>query len=290
MSYVIGAVTLPNDLTQITPRFKKRSQEIPFYVMQPLMNNLGARMPVLALKGFMIAADITTIWSTYADTLRGYVVGKASFPVIMLDENPEVDWATWTNGVGNYTIARSDNTSRYVMGDDSLRCIITNAGGGNSQDVGIVRDYGAGGVDWSSQDFLSWCWYGSTSTDEWSCRVIDTAGNWSYANFFDTGVASWSRIVMRKGLFSAGAGTLDWADVRYVRFQVTPTGATRTNYIDRACMGVGQYVNFPGTRYDGIYLVTDAQFPEQGGVVTKIDFTLELMKSDDFYGVLADAV
>ncbi len=262
------------------------------YVMLPHMVNFGGRVPVLTLKGFIAGDTIANLYTSYISTLKGYVLSRAASPVIVLDENPATDWAAYNAGVGagNYTVALADSSTRYVSGIEALRVIITNAGGGNDTTVGIERDMGAAGVNWYAPDFISWCWYGSASTDTWRVAIVDAAGAWSYFEWDDTGATSWSRFLVRKDQLSVGAGVLDWKTVRYVRFYTAASGATRTNYMDRACIGVGVYVNFPGTRHDGIYLLNDMQAPEKGGVVRKVDYTMELLESDDFYGILSEAV
>ena len=288
MSYIIGAVTLPNGLTEILPRYRKLSQEIPFYVMQPLMADLGARVPVLTLKGFMVGASTDALYTSYIDTLISYIVGRAKFPAIMLDESPDTDWIAFVaGGAGNYSIAVADSVLAYVTGAESLASTITNTGADNAI-VGFRRTYAAS-QDFSAQDFVSWCWRGSGAGDDWDLIFTDADADTATYNFTEPAVGVWTRYVIRKSLFIAG-GTMDWKNVDTVEFKCTPTGATRTNYADRVCMGVGQYVDFPYDHYDGIYLVLDAQFPEKGGVVRKLSFTIELAKSDDFYGIIANAV
>ncbi len=287
MSHTIGAVTLPNGLTDAIPRFRKLSQEVPFYVMQPLISDLGARVPILALKGYMIGDSIEALYTSHVNTLKSYIVGPAKFPAIILDEAPATDWIAFDAGVGHYTIAVANTATRHVTGAQSLGITVTHTGADHA-DVGFRRTY-VTSQNFSAQEFVSWCWRGGGVTDNWDLIFTDADGDTMTYNFTDPAAGIWARYVIRKGLFTDSA-TFDWTNVDTVEFKCTPTGATRINYADRVCIGVGQYVDFPGARYDGIYLVLDAQFPEKGGIVRVLPFTMELAKSDDFYGIIANAV
>jgi len=287
MSYTIGAVTLPSDTTEVIPRYQKYTQEIPMYVMSPYIADYGSKIPTLTIKGFMTSSSgIEALYTSHINTLIGYITSPAAFPAVLLDESPTADWTAYTYGVGAYSITRAVDTTHHVIGKQS--CSLT-IGAGGSATVGIQRDYTATGRNWYENDFVSWCWYGSASTQVWRITIEDIYGSWIYYNFADLGSTGWRRFFARKDNFSIGAGTIDWSKIRYVRVTCTPT-ATSTTYIDRMCVGVGVFVDFPGARYDGIYLMNSAQFPEIGGQVNKVDFLIELVKMDDYYGNITRAM
>lgn len=279
MSYIIGAVTLPQEPQDVIPKYQKLGKEIPMYITKPMVLNMGAKAPTLTVRGFMLGDDYDHIYASWAQTLRDYAIGPAAFPAILLDESPSTDWNAFTSGGGAYGISLVDDSTYYKVGSESARLSI---GAGAADIVGLRRTFSTA-RKFANNDFVSWHWDGTTGSGEVIIKFYDSSFNMKQYAYNDPG-GTWTRYVIRLDEFTSASGTMDWDDVKIVEVTFNPASQNNVR-IDRLVVGTGVLVDFPGTYDDGIYYVMGFQ-PQRrsrrGPAI--IDYTLELMEFDEFYG------
>ena len=276
MSFVIGEITLPTIPGSAHFRFRRKILAPEVMVRLPTLLNMGPTVPVLKIKGYLAVQgqDADYLETNYLIPLRDRVWRKAAFSRVIGEDDMynggAGKWSAigWGSGaLGAPTV--SDNTLVKIKGANSLKAII---GGGSYLYSGAQRTW-AEDQNWSNNDFISQWLYGLNS-GAFAIELYD--GSLTETETITDNFSGWQRKLQLLSAFT----TVNLEKIRRIRIGRSTVGTT---YFDRIIVGAGAYVNGPGSRYDGIYLIRDVIWKEEHKTVGIFPYEIELWLQDDFF-------
>lgn len=280
MTTKLGAVTFPLDPSSIRNQEARELKAIKVKVKLPLIFSMGPEVPIIKMKGILAEQDRDAeyAYTNWIKPLRDMYRRPMALPTLLGDDDmvAEGNWQVYTWGTGSYGINISDDTSVVKKGNNSLRMDII---AGTNSNVGVIRTYSPA-QDFSKQDFVVIWWYGANSGDTCQIRFITSSGNYYQKQWTDN-FSGWQRLLYRKDEFSV-IGSPSWDSIVDIVIETIPS-STHVNYLDRTVVGVGYFLDAPGTRYDGIYNMKKMLIDESYKAIAAFPYEIELWWVDDYY-------
>ena len=281
--WVFGAIELPKPPNRITKKAPVTLQKIPVYVEAPWLMHMGADVKQLQWNGevFQEGKTISNIFASYIRPLERYAEKPMAIAIPLMDINPTGSWS----GSGVTTIKNTE--SHYVKNDE---CLYVKWGAEAKKIYNELDDF----IDFSNHNLISF-WVRGTSSDKFKVTLYNEAYASGLTNGYRFYISCnnhvWSQAIVSTsssdGLTYVGnVGTPEgWDKIRTIT--VEPSGfdpATGDYYFDMMAIGVGWEVDTPNNFYDGIWLIKDFQYEEQGGEIFGFDYKLQMMEQTEFYG------
>jgi hypothetical protein len=282
MSWVFGNVTFPKPPSKVAFKSALTSRKIPLFTEAPWIMSQGPDAKQLSLEGefFEGTDNLDTIFTNYCDPIERY----ASTPMII--DQPMMGDAYGSGTWHGESVSLFKNTgSDYIKNEESIQ-VRFNAGGL------IYRDFDA---DRSLLNYnLVSIWNKGDNARDFKVTFYQEVEG-SKANgyrYYLTTATAWAQsfVSISSGDFTTSIdGTVGsptgWDKIRSIVIEPSD-GAGNTNdyWFDAMYIGQGWKLNAPGSRYDGIYTITDWTVEEEGGNIRSLKVKLTLTDKSPLFG------
>lgn len=282
MSWIFGSVTFPKPPSKVAFKSALTTKKIPLFTEAPWLMHMGPDTKQLSLEGefFEGEDDLDTVYTNYCTPIERY----ASTPMII--DQPLLGDAYGSGTWHAETTTLFKNTgSDYVKQEESIQVRF----GTNGL---IYRDFDA---DRDFKDYkLVSIWHKGDNARPMKVtfyQEVEGSKANGYRYYFTTAtVWGQSFVSISSGDFTTSiddtvGSPTGWDKIRSVVIE-TSDGVTSTNdyWFDAMFVGHGWKLEAPGSRYDGIYTITDWTVEEEAGNIRSLNVKLTLADKTPYFG------
>jgi len=292
MSWKIGGVTLPVPPKRITKKNKVNIKKISSGIEAPWLYGMGADSKQLQMDGEIFdtsrygRTDKSGIFVDYVQKLERYTEHGMAVMYPLIDIDPATTWAI-TAGT------RKNTGSKFVKNDE---CLFVEFGANN---VNLYYEFDEA-LDFRNNNLVS-VWIKAANNVDLAMTFWEetyTSRNDGYRQYIKPSGANWEQHVF---VMSGEDGDLvfnkintpkDW---RIRTVMIEPSGAYNPAgqdiYLDVAMISLGWKVSSPNGWYNGIWMIDDFQYEEDGAdTESSFKYRMMLVDNSDLHGRITKAV